>query len=124
MRKGVLREMNKRDYTGIVVEESIDDNRILNYLNITKVEISKDKNPEDRWHMYWVEASEKDIKSVAKHIKRGKWYMHFWKGNEGIVVFKDKTFSFNYKDKITWKEAVDYGLSLGIPRKQLDFLRR
>ena len=115
--------MDKKEYTGIIVEESIDDNRILNSLKIIKVEISKDKNPEDRWHMYWVEVSERDIKSLTKHIKKGKWYMHFWKGNEGIAVFKNKATSFNYKDKRTWKEAIDYGLSLGIPRKQLDFLK-
>lgn len=39
-----------------------------------------------------------------------------------MVVFKDKTFEIDYDDKETWKEAVDYGLSLGIPAEQLDFL--
>ena len=31
-------------------------------------------------------------------------------------------FEFNYDKKETWKAAVNYGLSLGIPKEQLDFL--
>ena len=48
--------------------------------------------------------------------------MHFWKDRDVIAIFKDKKFEFNYDDKSTWKDVVNYGLSLGIPKEQLDFL--
>lgn len=41
-----------RNYKGIIVEESLSDNRTLNDLEITRVEISKEENLQDRWHLY------------------------------------------------------------------------
>ncbi len=113
--------MNK-DYKGTIVEESLEDNRILNDIQILSSRISKDDNPADRWHLYTIKVSREDIEKISKYIKSGKWYMHFWKNKEIIAVFKDKLFEFNYDDKSTWKEAVAYGRSLGIPEDQLDFL--
>ena len=108
------------EYKGIIVEESLSDNRILNDIGIIKVEISKEKNPQDRWHLYTVKVSKEDIDKLSKNIKP-KWYMHFWKGREVIAIFKDKQFKFDYDNKSEWKPVVDYGLSLGIPKEQLDF---
>lgn len=48
--------------------------------------------------------------------------MHFWQDRDVIVVFRDKMFEVNFDDKETWKDAVAYGLSVGVPEEQLDFL--
>ena len=48
--------------------------------------------------------------------------MHFWNEREIIAVFKDKTFTFNSDDKPSRINAVNYGISLGIPEEQLDFI--
>ena len=37
----------KKEYSGIIVEESLDDNCLMNVLDITKVHISTQKNPKD-----------------------------------------------------------------------------
>lgn len=47
--------------------------------------------------------------------------MHFWQEQDVIAVFKDRKFEFNYDDKSTWKPVIEYGLSLGIPKEELDF---
>jgi hypothetical protein len=72
------------------------------------------------WHFYAVEVSEEEIERLSHSIKDG-WYAHFWNGNKVIVAFKDRIFRFDHDKKETWKPAVDYGLSLGIPTEQLDF---
>lgn len=110
----------KREYKGIIVEESLDDSRIINDLEIIKIEISKEEKPEDRWHIYTIKVSKEDINTLAKNIKKG-WYMHFWKDRKVIAIFKDKKFEFNFDDKSTWKPVIEYGLSIGIPQEQLDF---
>jgi hypothetical protein len=112
----------KKEYTGTIVEESLEDNRILNNLNIIGFKISGDENPEDRWHLYTVTIFEEEIKYISRYIKSGTWYMHFWKEKEVVAVFKDKVFVFDYDNKETWKEAIEYGLSIGIPLEQLDFI--
>lgn len=111
-----------KDYKGTIVEESLEDNRILNSVEITGFRISKDEVPSDRWHLYTVKVSKEDIQKISKYIKPGKWYMHFWKNRDVIAVFRDKVFEFNYDDKSTWKEAVAYGRSIEIPEEQLDFI--
>ncbi len=108
-------------YKGTIVEESLEDNRILNDITIVGVRISRDENPSDRWHLYTVNVSHHDIDTLSKYIKAGKWYMHFWNGNDVIAVYKDRIFEFNYDAKETWKEALEYGRSLEIPEDQLTF---
>ena len=109
-----------QNYKGIIIEESLEDNRILNKLNIIKFEITKEENPQDRWHLYTVKVFDKEI-SLLSNIIKNKWYMHFWKNKKVIVIFKNKKFELEYNNKESWKPAIEYGLSLGIPLEQLDF---
>lgn len=111
-----------KDFTGTIIEESLEDNRILNELEIVSFRISDSENSADRWHLYTVKVSKEEIEKLSKYLKNGRWYMHFWENRDVVAVFKDKIFRFNYDDKSTWKPAVDYGLSVGIPIEQLDFL--
>ncbi|MFA6072397.1 MAG: hypothetical protein WC810_27865 [Janthinobacterium sp.] len=108
------------NYKGTIVEESLIDNRILNDLKIIDFRVSKDENPVDRWHLYTVLVTNQDIERLSQNIKP-KWYMHFWKDREVIAVFQNKIFKFNYDDKSSWEPVVNYGLSIGIPKEQLDF---
>ena len=107
-------------YTGIVIEESLDDNRIINKYEIKKVCITGHEKPQDRWHMYEMLVSTEDISELSRHVLKG-WYMHFWKDREILAIFEDKQFKFNYDNKETWKEVLDWGRHLGIPEEQLDF---
>lgn len=109
-----------KQYTGIVVKESLEDNRTINELEVKRVEMSKSEDPADRWHMYKVIVSKGDIDKLAKTIKQG-WYMHFWKGRQVIAIFRGKRFMFNFDDQETWQPVLEYGRSLGIPEEQLDF---
>lgn len=109
------------EYKGTIIEESLSDNRIINELKIIGLRISKDENPADRWHLYTVNVSDADISRLAGIIKP-KWYMHFWKDRQVIAIFQGKKFEFNYDDKSSWAPAVEHGLSIGIPKEQLDFI--
>jgi len=39
------------DYAGIIVEEALDYNLLINKLDVQKVRITGHKRREDRWHM-------------------------------------------------------------------------
>jgi hypothetical protein len=107
-------------YVGIIVEESLDDNRVINNYEVSKMCITGHEKRQDRWHMYEVILTKDEIMKLSKHIVDG-WYMHFWWERNVIAVFKDKQFEFKYDDKETWTEVLKYGISLGIPEAQLDF---
>ena len=114
------------EWKGVIISESLVEPSLINEFDVYKVRISKrdelvdEKGGKGRWHLYWVRATDRQIKSVSRQIKRG-WYAHFWKSQELIAVFRRKKFEFVAKDKSTWKKAIEYGKSVGIPEEQLDF---
>ena len=112
--------MSEKEFVGYVVEESLDDNRILNGLQIVEVRISGEPDPDKRWHIYKIAADMPEIEKLWHHLK-DKWYMHFWKGENIAVYFKGKKFDLFGRYKSTWSSAIDYGKSIGIPEEQLDF---
>jgi len=112
--------MNK--YKGTIIQESLIDDRQLNDFEIIGFKVTNEDKPEERWHLFTVMAFEENIEKLSSNLKPEKWYAHFWSGDDVIAIFPNKTFNFKNSDKSTWKEAVDYGKSLGIPEEQLDFI--
>lgn len=110
-----------KDFKGVIVEESLNDNRVLNDLKVIGLCISDHENPSERWHLYTIIVSEEEIEKLSECIK-DEWCMYFLKGRQIIAIFRGKQFIFDYEDKSTWKPAIEYGLSIGIPESQLDFL--
>ena len=108
-------------YKGTIVEESLVDNQLLNNFKINKIRISSAENPEDRWHLYEVEATPEQIDELAAQLRPTGWYTHFWQGDDVTVVFPNKKFEIKYSDPSTWNDAITYGESIGIPIEQLDF---
>lgn len=107
---------------GTVVEESLEDSRVLNNSHILSARITSEDNPVKRWHLYKVEATPEQLQKLSAVLKPREWYAHFWSGGKMIVVFRGKTFEQKVDDKSTWESAIQYGLSIGIPKEQLDFL--
>lgn len=108
-------------YSGVIVEEALDDNLLINNLAIDKVYITDHEIHQNRWHMYQVKVSLDQINELAEHVI-DDWYIHFWNGPDIIALFSgNKQFHFNYYNKETWNEVVEYGRSIGIPDDQLDF---
>lgn len=107
---------------GMIVEESLTDNRVLNNLRITGVRITGADNPGDRWRIYSVEVAKEQIQQIQQRLKAGAWYVHFWNKQDLIVVFLDRIFEMKLHDRATWHPAIEYGLKVGIPMTQLDFL--
>lgn len=110
------------NYTGTIVAESLKDQSILNEFSVLNTRTTDDENPADQWHLYKVEATKEQLEKLSLFLKSEKWYAHFWNKDEMIVVFPKKIFEQKVSDKATWIPAIEYGLSLGIPEKQLDFL--
>lgn len=107
-------------YKGIIIEESLDDNRAINGLEVVGIHITGQENPSERWHLYTVMVNKEEIGSLSINIKHS-WYMHFWRNRKVIVIFRGERFEFDYDDKSSWKPAVEYGLYVDIPLCQLDF---
>ncbi len=101
----------------------MEDKSILEDFDIKETKITDDVNPDDIWHIHKVWADEDQIRKLSKVLKPQKWYAHFWDEEVNLfVVYRDKVFSFHKDDENGRREAIDYGLFVGIPLEQLDFL--
>ncbi|MBP9836978.1 MAG: hypothetical protein KBC78_04065 [Candidatus Pacebacteria bacterium] len=105
-------------YKGTIIENSLSDKNILHEVKIIRTWQSS------KWTLHDVLIEEDQIPKLSNSLSDGPWYIHVWKpGNDKIkVIYKNKIFQINYSDKSTWKDAVDYGKSIGIPEEQLDFV--
>lgn len=119
-------------FNGIIIEESLTDNSVLNDVNIisTKVEpvTEKHKTPwVKQWTMHTVEIPADSVDEVAKKIskaldKKHDWYADFKTEAEHYVIYTDKVFHITDRtDKKQYDEATEYGISIGIPYYQVDF---
>ena len=102
---------------GTIVENSLSDKSILDKIQIIKT--WKDGS----WILHDVNIEENDAIEMGKYLADGPWYIHFWEPGQDdiLVVFKNKSFRIKYSDKTTWSDAIEYGISLNIPEKQLGF---
>jgi hypothetical protein len=80
--------------------------------------------------LYKVEIPESELEALIPVLQANmteriffrplSFYIHLYRGDELIVVFKRRRFRTT-TDKKAWKDIIAYAQSLGIPEKQLDF---
>lgn len=107
------------EYHGIVIEEGLKDPSILNKVKILG------KKGVGEWTLLRVGVEESEINKVIRLIQKylvtePAYYAHFYRKEELVAVFPRKIFYLT-PSKETWKPAVDYGKSVGIPEEELDF---
>lgn len=112
--------METETYKGIIVKESLDNPSVLDALDV--VEIPDENENGDSWHTYRVNVTADDIEKISLALKPRSWYAHFWNDRELIVTYRDRTFAFERNNTKKRQEAIEYGLTVGIPKEQLDFL--
>jgi len=108
-------------YHGIIIEEGLGDRSVLAGMRILGSKRA------GTWTLLKVDVDEARIEEliglVQKNLRIEKgvpFYAHFYRRGELIVVFPEKIFHLK-PDKVTWKSAVNYGKSKGIPEEELDF---
>jgi len=119
------------DYTGVIIEESLENKEILKKIKIlkTKVEIvtKNHKTPWlKRWTLHTVDIPENNSERIAEEISKAlesehNWYADFKNDKYHYIIFKNKVFFIDRKSKEQYDKAKAYGISLGIPEYQVDF---
>lgn len=116
------KQFRKVMHKGAIILESLENPEVIKDFKVLNLTVTNDPNPADRWHIYEVEATRDQLEKLSQVMKPTKYYAHFWnEKREVIAVFRDKIFEFNFDDKNSWELAIQYGLSIGIPKEQLSF---
>jgi hypothetical protein len=119
------------NYKGVIIEESLENKDVLKDVKIldTKVEKVTEKHRTDwleQWTLHTVEIPEAEADDIAEKISdildsKHNWYADFKNEDTHFIIFRDKVFKIDRKNKEEYDEATQYGISLGIPDYQVDF---
>ncbi len=119
-------------FVGVIIEESLVDNAILQQLKIIKTKVEKVTPAHHtpylkKWTLHTIEVSESNINKIAKEISssidtsHGNWYADFKNEKWHYIIFHNKVFKISRTSKEQYDEAKKYGIALGIPTHQVDF---
>lgn len=105
----------------IIVDKSLKDISVLSRFGILSQTIDED------WIIYEIAVKENILEESVKYIQSdmhdGNWYFHAYNkdGSKLIIIFKSKIFRTDNNPK-NWEKAIEYGVSRGTPKEQLDFI--
>ena len=118
-------------YTGVIIEESLENKEVLKSVRIVKTDIERvtdtHKTPwVKQWTMHTVEIPDSDAEGIARVLSRSldsrhEWYADFKNAKTHFIIFRDKVFRIERASPAQYQDVVNYGISLGIPAHQLDF---
>lgn len=117
-------------YSGVIIEESLEDKDVLKHVQITDTKVEKvtehHKTPWlKQWTLHSVTIPEEHINAiteiVSKSIGDNYWYADFKNNEFHYVIFPNKVFKVDRSKPEQYKPVTEYGLGLGIPAYQLDF---
>ncbi|NOQ37915.1 hypothetical protein GQ472_03420 [archaeon] len=121
-----------KDFTGVIIEESLENSEVLKKVNIIKTRVEKvtekHKTPWiQQWTMYTVKIPEDKADAIAKELGKAldskhDWYADFKNDEFHYIIFRNRIFKVNRSKKEQYDEAIRYGISLKIPEYQLDFV--
>jgi hypothetical protein len=119
--------MNEDNYHGIILNISQQDKAIFDDLKI----IGKRNVLPGIIVLFKAEVASNALELLIQKLQANKakrflclireFYCHFYRGNELIIVFRNKVFHVT-TDRSSWIDVIEYGKSSGIPVKQLDFI--
>ena len=119
------------DYKGVIIEESLSNTSVLQQVKIvnTKVEQVNEEHKTPwlkQWTLHTVEIEEGGVDDVAQTLSAGleeehAWYADFKNPEYHYIVFRGKIFKVARNNQDGFRQAKEYGISLGIPEYQVDF---
>lgn len=119
------------EYTGTIIEESLENKDVLNDVEILSTKISpvteSDHTPWiKQWTLHKVEIAEDEAQDIAEDLSEAlddnhAWYADFKNESWHYIIFRNKIFKISRTSKEEYNIAKKYGISLGIPEHQVDF---
>ncbi len=119
------------NYRGIIIEESLVNTDIIKNFQLISQEIEKvEEAHETPWLEQWtcdeVEIADDQIDQAVEELSRlidtehiGNWYCDFKNEDWHYVVFSNKVFKIDRKDKEDYAAMREYAMGIGLPEHQL-----
>lgn len=121
------------NYRGTIIEESLGDTSILKKVKIISTSIEKvtpkHKTPwVKQWTLHTVEIPEKKGDEMAELLSwsfdptHPQWYIDYKNNRYHFIIYNGQIFKIDLTKPEQYKDARDYGVSIGIPEHQVNFI--
>lgn len=87
-------------FEGTLIKESIDDDSVIDYMNVHKIELWKTGGKPKYWTVLFFTSDKKDFPEQMSRVmiadleKGGNWFVDFKAGNVKYIVFRDKVLKY------------------------------
>lgn len=87
-------------YEGVLIKESIEDDSILDFLNVHKMELWNTGGRPKYWTVLFFTSDQKDFPEriskvmISNPENGGNWFVDFKAGNEKYIVFREKILKY------------------------------
>jgi transcriptional regulator with XRE-family HTH domain len=115
----VLREQSGI-FEGVLIKESIENDLVLDYLTINKVEIWNTQGIPKYWTAIYFTSTNRDFPNLISKVmisdetKGENWFVDFKSGNIKYVVFRDKILKYTIGNSIEKQEVCEECKKMGI----------
>lgn len=120
-------EKRKEVYEGVLIKESVEDDSILDFLNIHKMELWNTGGKPKYWTVLFFTSSRKDFPEqiskvmIADENRGGNWFVDFKSGNEKYVVFRNKILKYEIGNAEEKEYVCDECRKMGITDGQMNW---
>lgn len=115
-------------FTGLLLKESLQDERVLDLVRVAKIEVWDVENAENGQPEQWTAVSFEgdgdradEVAGALSRVIKPEWYANFSTETHVYVLFENRVFRYAKGDKQAREEAQAYALSVGIPESQVDW---
>lgn len=114
-------------FEGILIKESINDENIIDFLNINKIELWNTGGKPKYWTVLFFTSSQKDLPELFSKVMLSNpdngenWFVDFKAGNEKYIVFKDKILKYQIGNPIEKEFVCSECRKMGILDEQMNW---
>ncbi len=114
-------------YTGIIIKEGLEDESVLDYVSVNKVELWKTKSTPKYWTVLYFTSNNESLPDllskslIADSLKGGNWFIDLKIKNTKIIVFKNKILKYEIGNESQKEHVYNECIKLGIPDDEMNW---
>ena len=114
-------------YTGIILKEGLEDESVLDYVSVNKVELWKTKSTPKYWTVLYFTSNNESLPDllskslIADSLKGGNWFIDLKIKNTKIIVFKNKILKYEIGNESQKEHVYNECIKLGIPDDEMNW---
>lgn len=122
--RNALKKQKNELYEGVLIKESIEDDSIIDYLSVNKVELWNTGGKPKYWTVLFFTSSKEDLPELFSKVmisEEENWFVDFKAGNQKYIVFRDKVLKYTIGNQVQKEKVCEECRKMGIPDEQMQW---